>query len=110
MEIIHPEPATLRPISAHGSVGLTAQALLRAETTAVTVLRVAPGGEIGDHPARGDQTLLITEGSGQVRSGAGPWHDVTAGDAVRWAAGESHTTRSAAGLTAVAIEVSGHGG
>ncbi|GAA4586625.1 quercetin dioxygenase-like cupin family protein [Actinoplanes octamycinicus] len=105
MEIVRPEPETLRQISHHGSVGLTAQALLRTGSVAMTVLRVAPGGEIGDHPALRDQTLLITEGAGQVRSGDGPWHDVIAGDAVRWAAGESHTTRSAPGLTAVAVEV-----
>jgi quercetin dioxygenase-like cupin family protein len=107
VEIINPSPETLRPVTAHQSVGVTARPLHHSGGLAVTTLRVAPGGEIGSHPAPVAQLLLITAGGGQVRSGEGAWQDVTVGDAVRWSPGESHTTRSAGGLTAVAIEFSG---
>ncbi len=106
VEIINPSPETLRPVTSHDSVGVSARPLWRSDAISVTTLRVAPGGEIGSHPASVPQLLLITAGGGQVRAGAGPWFDVTVGDAVRWSAGEFHTTRSASGLTAVAIEFS----
>ncbi|WP_221322191.1 cupin domain-containing protein [Actinoplanes sp. L3-i22] len=104
MEIIRPLPETLRPVTAHDSIGVTARPTFRSDSVAVTTLRVAPGGEIGTHPAPVPQLLLITAGSGQVRSGTDLWQEVTVGDTVQWSAGESHTTRSASGLTAIAIE------
>jgi quercetin dioxygenase-like cupin family protein len=94
-----------RAVEAYGSVGVTAQALFRAEAVAVTMLRVAAGGEVGQHPAPADQLLLITEGHGVVRAGGGAWESVGAGQMVLWRAGEEHTTRALDDITAVVIEM-----
>ena len=92
------------PIPAHGSVGFTAAHLLRGETAAVTVLRVAAGGEIGAHPAVGDQLLIVLSGEGEVRAADGPWQPISPGRAALWRSGEPHTTRATSDLTAVAVE------
>ena len=105
VELISFDAGTGRPIAAHGSVGFTAQALVRADNVAVTVLHVAAGGEIGRHPATSDQLLLITAGRGAVQGGDGVWHDIIAGQAVLWTAGEQHTTRADEAITAVGIEI-----
>ncbi|WP_433365404.1 cupin domain-containing protein [Actinoplanes sp. CA-142083] len=104
MEILdlHAVPAV--PIPAHGSTGFTAAHVLRGETAAVTVLRVAAGGEIGTHPAVGDQLLIVLSGEGEVRAAGGPWFPVGPGQAALWKSGEPHTTRATSDLTAVAVE------
>lgn len=94
-----------RTVDAYGSVGLTAQALVRDEAVAVTVLHVAAGGEIGRHPADGDQLLMITAGHGLVKAADGDWESVHVGQAVVWRAGEEHTTRATDAITAVVIEM-----
>jgi quercetin dioxygenase-like cupin family protein len=84
-----------RPVRAHGSVGLTAQALVRSDAVAVTVLRVEAGGEIGRHPAVVDQLLVIVMGRAAVQAGDGLWQEIRAGQAAVWRAGEEHSTRAA---------------
>ena len=84
---------------------MTAQALIRDDAVAVTVLHVAAGGEIGRHPTVVDQMLLITRGRGTVQGGDGNWEAITTGQAVIWRAGEHHTTRAVEDITAVAIEM-----
>jgi quercetin dioxygenase-like cupin family protein len=96
-----------REITAYGSRGLTAEALIRSDGAALTVLRVAAGGEIGRHPTEVDQFLLVLSGRGSVRSGDGPWVPVEAGQLVIWAAGEDHTTRADENLTAYVLEAPG---
>jgi quercetin dioxygenase-like cupin family protein len=96
-----------REITAYGSSGLTAEALVRSDGVALTVLRVAGGGEIGRHPTDVDQFLLVLFGRGSVRSGDGPWEPVEAGQLVIWAAGEVHTTRADENLTAYVLEAPG---
>jgi len=96
-----------REITAYGSRGLTAEALVRADSVALTVLRVAAGGEIGRHPTDVDQFLLVLSGRGSVRSGDGPWEPVEAGHLVVWPAGEEHTTRADENLTAYVLEAEG---
>jgi quercetin dioxygenase-like cupin family protein len=96
-----------RAVTAYGSVGLTAEHLLRGATTAVTVLRVAAGGEIGSHPASGDQFFFVVSGRGSVRSGDGPWEPVEPGQAALWHDGEVHATRAAEELTALVVEAHG---
>lgn len=98
------EPAG-RAVSAHGSVGLTAQALVRSDSVAVTVLRVAAGGEIGRHPAVGDQLFTVVSGRGAVQGGDGVWHDIGAGQAAVWRAGEEHVTRADEDIVALVIEM-----
>jgi quercetin dioxygenase-like cupin family protein len=93
-----------QPVEAYGSVGVTAQALVRQDGVAVTVLRVGAGGEVGRHPAVGDQLMVIVAGRGAVRAGDGPWQDVHAGHAVRWSGGEEHVTRAVEDITALVVE------
>ncbi|MET8148223.1 cupin domain-containing protein [Actinoplanes sp. NPDC049668] len=94
-----------RSVDAYGSVGVTAQTVLRGDAFAVTVLHVAAGGEVGNHPAPMDQLMMITAGRGAVRTGGAGWEDVSSGQAVLWRAGEEHTTRAVEEITAVVIEV-----
>ncbi|WP_147457031.1 cupin domain-containing protein [Micromonospora pisi] len=105
MEILSFDVSAGQPAEAYGSVGVTAQALFRGEAVAVTVLHVAAGGEVGRHPAPVDQLLVITAGHGVVQAGSGDWENVGAGQAVVWLAGEEHTTRAVADITAVVIEM-----
>jgi quercetin dioxygenase-like cupin family protein len=107
VEILDYGPATGRAIEAYGSKGLTAKAVVRGDELAVTVLRVAAGGEIGRHPAPVNQVMLVSAGSGSVRSGDGEWQPVVAGQAVLWRAGEDHTTRAIEDLTLVVLEMEG---
>jgi quercetin dioxygenase-like cupin family protein len=93
-----------RPVDAFGSTGFTALGVLRGGSTAVTLLRVAAGGEIGPHPAVSDQLLVVLAGRGEVRSGDGPWQEIAAGQAVLWRDGEDHATRAVDDLTALGVE------
>ncbi|RKR89165.1 hypothetical protein BDK92_3503 [Micromonospora pisi] len=40
-----------------------------------------------------------------MQAGSGDWENVGAGQAVVWLAGEEHTTRAVADITAVVIEM-----
>ena len=104
MEIRELRGAGGRAIAAYGSVGLTAEALVRTDAAAVTVLRVAAGGEIGRHPAPVDQAFVVVGGRGSVQGGDGPWQPVEAGQVVLWRAGEEHATRAVEDLTAFVVE------
>jgi hypothetical protein len=59
---------------------------------------------IGTHPAAAAQLFLITAGEGWVAGPDGEQVPVSAGWGVRWAAGEAHTSGSATGFTALALE------
>jgi quercetin dioxygenase-like cupin family protein len=107
VEIIPFDVSAGRSVTPYGSVGLTAQKLIRGEEIHVTVLHVAAGGEIGRHPAPVDQLFLVTAGRGSVRAGAGEWQPVQAGRAVLWRAGTEHATRADEAITAVVIEMEG---
>ena len=105
VEILDFREASGRPVEAHGSVGVVARALIRADHAAVTVLHVAAGGEIGRHPAPVDQLLVVVSGRGRVQGGSEPWAGVGAGQAVVWRAGEEHVTRADEALTALVVEL-----
>ena len=90
---------------AHDSVGVVARAVARGDGSAVTVLHVEAGGEIGRHPAPVDQLLVVVAGRARVRAGAGDWADLAPGQAVVWVAGEEHVTRADAALTALVVEM-----
>ena len=94
-----------RLISAHGSIGLHAARIAFGDGgVTVTCLAVRPGGVIGTHPATGDQLFLVIAGSGWVAGADGMRHPVQAGQGVRWAAGEVHTSGTDTSLTALAVE------
>ncbi|MFX0593042.1 cupin domain-containing protein [Melissospora conviva] len=105
MEILAFGKSSGRAVEAYGSVGVTAQALIRGDAVAVTVLHVAAGGEVGRHPAPMDQLLLVTSGHGAVQAGGGAWEGISAGQAVVWRAGEEHTTKAVDEITAVVVEM-----
>jgi quercetin dioxygenase-like cupin family protein len=93
------------PVAAFGSAGVTAQAVIRGEALAVTVLHVAAGGRVGRHPAPVDQLMMVTAGHGAVQAGGGDWTKIRAGQAVVWRAGEDHTTTAVEDITAVVVEM-----
>jgi quercetin dioxygenase-like cupin family protein len=68
------------------------------------IFRVAPGGRLARHPALVPQILAVLDGSGEVSGSDGVGEPITAGEAVFWAQGEEHETRSIEGLTALIIE------
>jgi GrpB-like predicted nucleotidyltransferase (UPF0157 family)/mannose-6-phosphate isomerase-like protein (cupin superfamily) len=104
MEIKDLRPPGGREITAYGSRGLTAEALVRSGAVALTVLRVAAGGEIGRHPTEVDQLFAVVAGEADVSGADGRVRRIGPGYAARWRTGEDHETRSEAGCTAVGIE------
>jgi quercetin dioxygenase-like cupin family protein len=68
------------------------------------VFRLSPGGRIVRHPASMPQLLAALEGSGWVSGGDGVEQPLRAGEAVVWAEGEEHETRTDEGLTALILE------
>jgi len=71
--------------------------------TRVSLLELAAGGIVGEHPATSPQLFLVVAGSGWVRVGEDrraiePWQ------AALWEAGERHESGSDGGLTAVVVE------
>ena len=99
------EPA--RAVDAFESRSLSAQALVRADQVAVTILRVAAGGEIGRHPTTVDQLFVVMAGSGSVCGDDEIWQPIGTGEAALWTAGETHTTRADTDLTAFVVEMAG---
>lgn len=59
---------------------------------------------IGTHPADGPQLFLLLTGSGWVAGPDGLKVPLTAGQGVRWSAGELHTSGTNTGFTALALE------
>jgi quercetin dioxygenase-like cupin family protein len=92
-------------VAAFDSQSLSAQALVRADQVAITILRVAAGGEIGRHPASVDQLFVVVAGAGSVCGDDEVWHPIGTGEAALWTAGEPHTTRAEADLAAVVVEM-----
>ncbi|MFJ9950369.1 cupin domain-containing protein [Kitasatospora sp. NPDC091207] len=87
------------------SVGATATPVAAGEGAVhPTCLAVEPGGTIGAHPAPVAQLFLVIAGEGRVAGADGRRVSVSAGGGVRWEPGEVHTSGSATGLTALAVE------
>jgi quercetin dioxygenase-like cupin family protein len=68
------------------------------------VFRIAAGGRIARHPASVPQILAVIDGSGEVSGGDGISEEISTGEAVYWAEGEEHETRTEHGLTALVLE------
>jgi hypothetical protein len=68
------------------------------------IFRFAPGGALLRHPSTMPQILAALDGSGEVSGENGVVEPIAAGEAVFWAQGEEHETKSALGLTALIIE------
>jgi quercetin dioxygenase-like cupin family protein len=105
MRIIELRPEHAHEITHHGSRGFQAQAVVRADGLAITVLRVAAGGQIGRHSATVDQLFVVTSGRAEVCGEDGVWHGIQADQAALWLAGEHHTTRAIEDVVAIGIEM-----
>jgi quercetin dioxygenase-like cupin family protein len=84
--------------------GVTIARLVRGAAFDAAVFRIEAGGRVARHPAVARQLLAVLDGSGHVSGGDGVEVAVAAGDAVVWAAGEEHETRSDDGMTALVVE------
>lgn len=71
--------------------------------TRVSLLQLAAGGIVGEHPAASPQLFLVLAGSGWVRVGEDR-RTIEPGQAAVWEAGERHESGSDSGLTAVIVE------
>jgi quercetin dioxygenase-like cupin family protein len=71
------------------------------------VFRLSRGGRIARHPADVPQILAVLEGEGEVSGADGLFAPIGPGEAVFWAQGEEHETRSATGMTALIVEGDG---
>jgi quercetin dioxygenase-like cupin family protein len=69
----------------------------------VSLLELAAGGIVGEHPTASAQLFLVVAGSGWVRVGEDR-RAIERGQAVVWEAGERHESGSEGGLTAVVVE------
>ena len=94
-----------RIVRRHGSQGLRATRIAAGNGQVnLTCLSVEPGGVIGTHPATEAQLFLVMAGEGWTVGPDGERVPIAAGWGVRWDAGESHTTGTETGLTALAVE------
>jgi quercetin dioxygenase-like cupin family protein len=94
------------PITDYASRGATAQPLAHGAGEAhVYVVHLAPGGEIGPHPAGIEQLFLVVAGSAWVAGGDGVRRPVRAGQGAVIARGEMHAKGSDAGCSAVMIQL-----
>jgi quercetin dioxygenase-like cupin family protein len=87
-----------------GSHGFSVTAVGDAAAVRMNVLRLNPGGVVGEHPAVGQQLLIMLSGVGTVGTPTEGPFEIAAGQAVLFEPGELHTTRTAVGMVALAIE------
>lgn len=94
-----------RAIADFGSTGVTLSPLAR-PGGAVQIARfdIAPGGQIGAHPATSPQLLVVLAGTGWASGADGQRVTLRAGQAAFWEAGEVHASGSDTGLTAIVVE------
>lgn len=93
-----------RPVDSHGSTGFTVGALGISADAHLVVVRLAPGGSIGQHPAVGRQILLVVEGDATVTGAADGPRSLGPGDAAVWEPGEPHMTTTERGLLGFVVE------
>jgi quercetin dioxygenase-like cupin family protein len=92
-------------IGSFGSKGLLATRIAAGDGKIhLTCLTLEPDGLIGTHPATNSQLFLVISGEGWVAGPDGRHINIRTGWAVRWNAGEEHTTGTDTGLVALAVE------
>jgi len=92
-------------IRSYDSQGLRATRIAAGDgQVRLTCLTVEAGGVIGTHPATAAQLFLVIAGEGWTAGPDGERVPIAVGSGVRWDAGESHTSGTETGLTALAIE------
>ena len=106
MHLVSFGPDLATPITTYQSSGAAAQALADGAGEAhVYAVHFAAGGAIGAHPAGFGQLFLIVSGTGWVAGADGVRHEVPAGSGALIARGEVHAKGSAAGCSALMIQV-----
>ena len=92
-------------IRRYGSEGLRVTRIAKSDGQVhLTCLAVEPGGVIGTHPATDTQLLLVIAGEGWTAGPDGERVPIITGWGVRWDAGESHTSGTETGFTALVVE------
>ena len=104
MRLVRFDATRGRELDHHGSSGFRLTPLAALAEGRIVVVRLAPGGRIGRHPAAGPQMFAVVSGEGTVSGADGDAQPIEAGVAAVWEPGEEHETRSEAGLTALVIE------
>jgi quercetin dioxygenase-like cupin family protein len=93
-----------RAITHFDSSGATIAGVARCSgEVRVSLLVLAAGGSVGEHPAASPQLFLVVAGSGWVRVGE-YCRAIEPGQAAVWEADERHESGSDSGLTAVVVE------
>jgi quercetin dioxygenase-like cupin family protein len=106
MRVIDFNPERSAPITEYDSRGASAQPLADGAGEAhVYAVHVAAGGEIGPHPAGFGQLFLVVSGEAWVAGGDGVRRAVRAGQGAVITRGEVHSKGSAAGCTAIMIQL-----
>jgi hypothetical protein len=94
-----------RELTRFDSHGATIGGVARAGgAVSISLLQLAAGGLVGEHPGACPQLFLVVAGSGWARSGDEPRSRLAAGEAALWDADEIHESGSDHGLTAVIVE------
>ena len=105
MRIFSLAELTGTPISDHGSRGAMLSRLAEVvDPTQIVTIRIEAGGGVGRHTATSPQLFIVIQGQGEVSGEAGEFVEIRTGQAVHWNPGESHETRTNAGLTAIVVE------
>lgn len=93
-----------RPVEANSSTGFAVGALGITAEAHLVVVRLAPGGVIGQHPAVGRQILLVVDGDATVTGADDAPRALGPGEAAVWEPGEPHTTTTEHGLLGFVVE------
>ena len=107
MKIIQVAEIEGKCITQYDSEFIMRKILMTEKPTHVGIMHIDPGGIVGYHDATVPQILLIIEGKGWVRAGAGDKVKVSSGDVIAWDKGEGHETSTDIGLKAIVIESEG---
>ena len=99
MQVTREHPS--RPLTDFGSEGATITFL---HGNRIVRFELEPDGRIARHRAVGEQVLVVVSGEATVSGGDGAAIDVSAGDVVRWSAGEEHETVARTHVVAIALE------
>jgi quercetin dioxygenase-like cupin family protein len=107
MRVVNFSREHARPIELFDSVAASAVHLCDGAGEAhVYCLHFEAGGVIGEHVAGFDQLLLIVAGEGWAAGASGRRVNLSAGQGVFFARGETHSKGSETGMTAVMVQVS----
>lgn len=104
MKIIDTGEATATAIDEYGSIGFRLAPLAQGDNTFVGTVQLAAAGSIGRHPTVRRQLFAVLEGSAIVAGSDGVETTIGVGQAALWEPGESHSTRTESGVTAIIVE------